>query len=194
MFLNHQRRPERALDGGASQHAVLGAIIGDPSVVNEDDTLDLREDLVHVMGDKNHGGALSCETPDGRGRSRLEAGARLARMICEDMDRLGAARVTEIAEHTAHAQLRQVVSGLRQVRRRLGAGCPRLAVLAGQGAFLAREAADAVGLVTTNLADGMGPAAARATPAAAVAYLLERVIESRDPRLEIQEPQLNLVP
>ena len=134
--------------------------------------------------------AYTCETPDGRGRSRPEAGARLARMICEDMDRLGAARVTEIAEHVAHAQLRQVVSGLRQVMRRLGAGCPRLVVVAGQGAFLAREAAAAVGLVTTNLADGMGAAAARATPATAVAYLLDSMIESRDPQLEVQEPTI----
>lgn len=139
-------------------------------------------------------GEYTCETPDGRGRSRPEAGARLARMICADMERLGAARVTEIAEHVAHAQLRQVVSGLRQVVRRLGPQCPRHAVVAGQGAFLGREAADAVGLVTTALADGIGAAAARATPAAAVAYLLDSVIQSRDPRLQVHEPHVNLVP
>jgi len=136
----------------------------------------------------------TCETPDGRGRSRPEAGVRLSRVICADMDRLGAARVTEIAEHVAHAQLRQIGSGLRQVMRGLGARCPRLAVVAGQGAFLAKDAADEGGLATTDFADRMGAGAARATPAAAVAYLLDAMIESRDPRLEAQEPQLNLVP
>ena len=136
----------------------------------------------------------TCETPDGRGRSRAEAGARLARMICADADRIGAAGVTEIAERVARAQVRQIVSGLRQVMRRLGAQSPGLVVVAGQGAFLAREAAAEVGLTIIDLADQMGAGAARATPAAAVAYLLDAMIESRDPRLEVHEPQLNLVP
>ena len=136
----------------------------------------------------------TCETPDGRGRSRLEAGARLARMICADLETLGAASVTQMAEHVAHAQLGQIVSGLRQVMRRLGAQCPRVAVVAGLGAFVAREAAVAVGLATTDLAERMGTAAARAAPAAAVAYLLSDMIAARDSRVATQEPQLNLVP
>ena len=60
--------------------------------------------------------------------------------------------------------------------------------------FLAREAAAEVGLTIIDLAERMGAGAARATPAAAVAYLLDAMIESRDPRLEVHEPQLNLVP
>jgi len=136
----------------------------------------------------------TCETPDGRGRSRLEAGARLARMVCADLEMIGAVSVTEIAQHVADAQRRQIGSGLRQVMRRLGARCPRVAVVAGQGAFLAREAADLVGLVTVDLADGMGAAAARAAPAAAVAYLLGETIDARASRIAIQDPQLNLVP
>jgi probable H4MPT-linked C1 transfer pathway protein len=135
----------------------------------------------------------TCETPDGRGRSRTEASARLARMICADADRIGPAAVTEIAEHVARAQVRQVVSGLRQVMRRLGAQCPGLVIVAGQGAFLAREAADELGLAIMDLADRMGTGAARATPAAAVAYLLDATIDSREPRL-VHEPQLHLVP
>jgi len=136
----------------------------------------------------------TCETPDGRGRSRWEAGARLARMICADADRIGDAGVTEIAEHIARAQVRQIVSGLRQVMRRLGVKSPGLIVVAGQGTFLAREAADEMGVATIDLADRMGTGAARAAPAAAVAYLLDAMIESRDPTLEVGEPQLHLVP
>jgi uncharacterized hydantoinase/oxoprolinase family protein len=56
--------------------------------------------------------------------------------------------------------------------RRLGPACPRLAILAGQGAFLARAAAEQVGLATQDLAGELGAAVARAAPAAAVAYLL----------------------
>jgi uncharacterized hydantoinase/oxoprolinase family protein len=47
-----------------------------------------------------------------------------------------------------------------------------VAVLAGQGAFLARAAAEEVGLAIRDMAEDVGSAAARASPAAAVAYLL----------------------
>jgi uncharacterized hydantoinase/oxoprolinase family protein len=68
--------------------------------------------------------------------------------------------------------VRQIAAGIRQVKRRLGQACPRVAVLAGQGAFLARVAAEEVGLATRDMTDDVGSAAARAIPATAVAYLL----------------------
>jgi probable H4MPT-linked C1 transfer pathway protein len=114
----------------------------------------------------------TCETPDGRGRSRREAGARLARMVCADQEMLGHGDITAIAEHVAQAQVRQIAAGIRQVKRRLGQDCPRVAVLAGQGTFISRAAAEAVGIATRDMAEHVGPAAARAAPAAAVACLL----------------------
>jgi uncharacterized hydantoinase/oxoprolinase family protein len=47
-----------------------------------------------------------------------------------------------------------------------------VAVLAGQGTFLGRAAAEEVGLATRDMAEDLGSAAARAAPATAVAYLL----------------------
>jgi probable H4MPT-linked C1 transfer pathway protein len=120
----------------------------------------------------------TCETPDGRGRSRREAGARLARMVSADAERLGDAALTAIAEHVTRAQVRQIASGIAQVKRRLGARCPRLAVLAGLGSFLTQSAAEATGLTTCTLDARLGPAAARALPAAAVAILLAREREA----------------
>jgi len=114
----------------------------------------------------------TCETPDGRGRSRSEAGARIARVICADLEMLGPADITAIAEHVARAQVNQIKRGIRQVMRRLGPACPRVAVLAGQGTFLARPAAEELGLTARELAGEIGSAAARAAPAAAAAYLL----------------------
>ena len=119
-----------------------------------------------------------CETPDGRGRSRAESGARIARMIGADLEMLGPADITAIAAHVARAQLRQIKSGIRQVMRRLGPAAPRVAVLAGQGTFLARPAAEELGLTARDLADEMGRAAARAAPAAAVACLLEEMVDA----------------
>jgi hypothetical protein len=114
----------------------------------------------------------TCETPDGRGRSREEAGARLARMVCADLEMLRPEGITAIAETVARAQVRQIASGIRQVMRRLGASSPPLAVIAGQGAFLGRAACAEVGLASTDLATRLGAAAGRATPAVAVAHLL----------------------
>jgi len=114
----------------------------------------------------------TCDTPDGRGRSRLESGARLARMVCADLEMLRERGISDIAEHVAGAQVRQIASGIRQVVKRLGSRAPRLAIAAGQGAFIAKAAAEAAGLCVEALADALGDAAARAVPAAAVAYLL----------------------
>ncbi len=114
----------------------------------------------------------TCETPDGRGRTRPEAGARLARMVCADLEMLRPCDITAIAEHVAHAQVRQIAAGIRQVKRRLGRACPRVAVLAGEGTFLTRIAAEEVGLATCDMAEDVGSAAARVAPATAVAYLL----------------------
>jgi probable H4MPT-linked C1 transfer pathway protein len=119
----------------------------------------------------------SCDTPDGRGSSRAESGARLARMICADLEALTDEGVTAIAEHILNAQIRQVAGGIRQVIERLGPRRPRTAVIAGQGAFLARLAAEGCDLQTRDLADELGPEAAKAAPAAAVAYLLTETLD-----------------
>ncbi len=119
----------------------------------------------------------NCETPDGRGRSREEAAARLARVVCADMEMIGAREVTAIAQHVAAAQARQIASGIRQVLKRLGTTAPRTAVVAGAGALLARAAAYEAGLATCGLDSRLGTAAARAAPAPAVAHLLARELE-----------------
>ena len=119
-----------------------------------------------------------CETPDGRGPSRPEAGARLARMVCADLETLGARDITAIAEHVTRAQVRQIVGGARQVLRRLRLARPSVAVLAGQGAFLARAAAEELSLETRDMAKHIGLDAARTTPAVAVAYLLAEKVDA----------------
>ena len=72
-------------------------------------------------------------------------------MVCADLEMLRPCDITAIAEHVARAQVRQIAAGIRQVKRRLGRACPRVAVLAGQGAFLTRVAAEEAGLATLRL-------------------------------------------
>ncbi len=116
--------------------------------------------------------AYTAETPDGRGRSRSEAGARLARMVCGDMGTLGPDDITAIAQHVADAQIRQIVNGISQVMRRLGEAAPTTAVLAGEGSFLGRTVAAECHLAIGEMAGTLGAAVARPGPAAAVACLL----------------------
>jgi probable H4MPT-linked C1 transfer pathway protein len=114
----------------------------------------------------------TCDTPDGRGRSRLETAARLARMVCADLDVLTSNDITIIAAAVARAQVQQIAAAIRQLQRRLGGRSPRDAIVVGRGAFLARRAAAAAGLAVRKVVhwDGAGPA--YATPASAVACLL----------------------
>jgi hypothetical protein len=133
---------------------------------------------VHLWLERLAEGDYTCETPDGRGRSREEAAARLARVVCADLEMIGSAEVAAIAAHLAAAQVRQIAGGIRQVIRRLGAEAPRVAVLAGQGTFLARAAAGELGLATSDLASELGAAAARCAPSAAVALLLAESVKS----------------
>jgi (4-(4-[2-(gamma-L-glutamylamino)ethyl]phenoxymethyl)furan-2-yl)methanamine synthase len=113
----------------------------------------------------------TCDTPDGRGRSRSEAGARLARMVCADSETLSESDVTAIASHVAQTQTRQIAHGIRQVMRRLNPG-PRVAVVVGSGAFVARATAELVDLAACEPSSLTGANAWRVAPAAAVAYLL----------------------
>jgi probable H4MPT-linked C1 transfer pathway protein len=121
---------------------------------------------VHLWLGRVSEGDYTCETPDGRGRSRSEAGVRLARVVCADVEMLSEEDITRIAEHVARAQVSQISSGVRQVLRRVPS--PRLAVLAGRGAFIAREALSPFGLSIQE----MDPRTSPAAPAAAVARLL----------------------
>lgn len=129
---------------------------------------------VHVWLGNLASGEYGGRTPDGRGTTRRESGARLARSICGDATLLTEAEITRIAEDLAARQVRMIGAGIGQVRKRLGERAPSLVLGAGLGSFLAAAAARRAGLVYQSLADRLGEGAARALPAVAVARLLQR--------------------
>ena len=102
----------------------------------------------------------TCETPDGRGRSRPEAGARLARVVCADSELMDEADITAIAAAVAAAQVRMIVEGITQVLEGIRPWKPRLALVAGNGAFMARDAVRDAGLDFRDRARDASPAAA----------------------------------
>jgi (4-(4-[2-(gamma-L-glutamylamino)ethyl]phenoxymethyl)furan-2-yl)methanamine synthase len=119
-------------------------------------------------------------TPDGRGRSREDAKARLARLVCADAGTIGDHALETIARFLAERQVGRIAQAIVQVLSRHPGGRP-VAVPAGAGVFLAESAARRAGLGTVALA-GLFPRLAgddwgRAAPAAALSVLLAEEIE-----------------
>lgn len=115
--------------------------------------------------------------PDGRPATREFARERLARVICADRESLDDGEIDAIARALAEAQVESVAEAIRQVcARSPGLGT---AVVTGLGDFIAARAARRAGLEVAPLAERLGPGAARAAPAAAVALLLEQVLDGR---------------
>ncbi|MEP6688682.1 MAG: hydantoinase/oxoprolinase family protein [Gemmatimonadales bacterium] len=108
-------------------------------------------------------------TPDGRPATRAFAGERLARVVCGDREMLDEGAIDGIALALVEAQIALVADGISRVR----ATCPAAttAVVTGLGDFIAAEAARRAGLAVVELRERLGDAA-RAAPAAAVAWLL----------------------
>jgi len=115
-------------------------------------------------------------TADGRGRSRHESAARLARLVCSDLDTLGLDAVVGMARSLADRQIDQIASGIRSVLARHSdlAGAP--AIVAGVGALLAGKAAARAGLGAQQLCRLLPSVAGegwdRSAASAAVALLL----------------------
>jgi hypothetical protein len=114
--------------------------------------------------------AYTVPTPDGRPATRVYAGERLARVVCADRELVDAAALDRIADAVAEAQVERTAAAIARVRARhptIGT-----AVVTGAGDFIAAAAAERAGLAVRWLADELGPDAAVAAPAAAVALLL----------------------
>ena len=117
----------------------------------------------------------TCATPDGFPPTRQSAGERLARVVCGDREMVDDTALQDIATALAQAQVGTVARALERILAR----CPAIAaaVVTGVGDFIAAEAAGAVNLRIVRLSDSLGDAA-RAAPAAAVAWLLRLSHES----------------
>ena len=112
----------------------------------------------------------TCPTPDGRPPTPEFAGERLARVVCADGEMLGAGEIRAIAAAVADAQVDEIAAALDRVSRRLARPVPVIAT--GVGAFLARRAAERVGMPVKELTDVLEVDVGTVAPAVAVAWLL----------------------
>jgi probable H4MPT-linked C1 transfer pathway protein len=122
------------------------------------------------------------ETADGRGKTRFEALARLARVVCADTEMLTEAEIVEIANYIYSKQVQQVTNGLSRVytRAKQLASTKVPVLVAGLGKdFLARKAAEQVGAdVIMDLAELLPKGVSLAVPSVGVALMAAKKLES----------------
>lgn len=127
---------------------------------------------------------FSVDTADGRGKSRAEALARLARIVCADVEMLSEDEIVRIAEHVYRKQIEQIAEGLKQVYKRVETLVrPDFPiVVTGLGRkFLAFEAAKAAGFKNiVDLGELLGEETALASPCVGVAIMVASKLSGGD--------------
>jgi len=125
------------------------------------------------------------DAPDGRGTSKVEAAARLARVVCADLDILTMEEINSIASCVYEAQLRQIVEALERLFKNLNVDLrDKPAYTAGIGGeFLAREALTLFGFRNIKpISHFVGLKAAKALPSYALALMAVEFLEGREPK------------
>ena len=139
---------------------------------------------VHLALGNISEGDYSIETADGRGKTRREALARIARVVCADSEMLSEQEIVSIARFIYGAQVKQVADGLAKVYSNLKK-CVQgkvSIIVTGLGRdFLARKAAKGINIdEVVDLSSLIEREAALATPAFAVALMAARRLEGKD--------------
>lgn len=123
------------------------------------------------------------ETADGRGKTRKEAMARLARVVCADIEMLTEQEIVGISNYVYERQIEQVAEGLKQVYSRIKP-CLKEAlcvVVTGLGKdFLAKKAAQKAGFKQIiDLGELLGADAAVVSPSVGIALMVASKLEGR---------------
>jgi len=136
---------------------------------------------VHLLLGNMDADGYNVETADGRGRTKAEAAARVAHVLCADTDMLTAGEVRRVAGYVADQQIAQIAEALREVlsrRKRRGKGTPPTVVTGVGGNFLARKAAESCGCEKViDLGELAGAEASAATPAIATSLMAANTLE-----------------
>jgi probable H4MPT-linked C1 transfer pathway protein len=124
----------------------------------------------------------TCETADGRAKNRRDSLARIARVICADVEMLTAREITSLAKEIYDAQLKAIINGINQVKKRLRIRPAQMQkypiTVAGLGRrFLASEAARRAGFRRiVDIEEILGQEGAVLAPSVAAAIMLNKKI------------------
>jgi probable H4MPT-linked C1 transfer pathway protein len=125
----------------------------------------------------------TCETADGKGKSRDEAMARLARVVCGDIEILTELEIVQLARYVFNKQIEQVADGLALVYSRIQrlAKSKVAAVVTGLGKeFLAEKAAQRIGIdQIISFDDLVKRKVSLASPAVGVALMAASKVDGR---------------
>jgi uncharacterized hydantoinase/oxoprolinase family protein len=125
----------------------------------------------------------TAETPDGRGKTRTDALARLARIVCADTEMLGEQEIVQLAQYVCGKQVEQIAEGLNQVYVQVKelANTEISAVVTGLGRnFLGRKAAQRVGIQQIiDLNDLVKAEIAPVATAVAIALMVANKLDGR---------------
>ena len=124
-------------------------------------------------------------TCDDRGKTRREAAARLARVVCTDTDTLTEQEIMDVAKFVYAKQVEQIACGLKQVSERIKPELrKKTAVVTGLGRkFLARKAAEKVGFEDIiDMQELLGVDAAVVSPSVGVAFMVAGRLEGKTVR------------
>lgn len=111
----------------------------------------------------------TCDTPDGAGKTLVDARRRLARVVCADMTEIGEKEIVLIAQQVMEKQVKDIMHALQDVAKRRSLNS---IVACGLGEFLAKKAGEELGFSTVLLSEKYGKEISRVFPAYAVARLL----------------------
>jgi probable H4MPT-linked C1 transfer pathway protein len=138
---------------------------------------------VHLILGNIGEGDYTVDTADGRDRTRTESMARLARVVCADVEMLSEREIVDIAKQVYNRQIEQVAGGLKQVYGGLKSVFKREPpiVVTGMGReFLAKAAAQRAGFKEiVDLGEVMGADAALVSPSVGVALITASRLEGR---------------
>jgi len=122
-------------------------------------------------------------TADGRGKTEKEAMARLARLVCADIDMLDEQEIVDMARFICEKQVEQIAEGLRQVHDRMKKwfqeGIPIVVTGLGRN-FLAKKAAEKAGFnKVIDLGELLGANAAFVSPSVGIALMVASRLEGK---------------
>jgi probable H4MPT-linked C1 transfer pathway protein len=135
-------------------------------------------DVHLILGNLNEGD-YTCATPDGRLPSVDSARARLARLVCADVEMLSTVEIDEMAQYICTQQVCQIGVGIRQVLAQHPGLRDRPVIVSGLGSFLAVAAAKSVGLGIGHLGGSLRREELAVAPCLAVAQLLAEHLGSK---------------
>jgi probable H4MPT-linked C1 transfer pathway protein len=124
----------------------------------------------------------TAETCDGRGKTRREAMARLARVVCADIDMLTEEEIVAMAKFVYDRQVEQIAGGLKQVYDRIKPSHQEISVVVtGLGRnFLAKKAAEKAGFKQIiDMKELVGAEAAIVSPSVGVAFMVASRLEGK---------------